>query len=208
MYTELKVAGALLLLGFVTVTVPQRLPEAGQLAARAPRLEPRAEPPRDGAIVVTRVLVRQPAELFNPEGKSLGEVELGDQGNRTNACDPRFSPDGKRVAVLRQVNFQAGDIGGRWIPYELYVVEVDAKAPPAAPLVTRLQCPSFAWARDGKSLYVSSFPKEKQDVAENVGQVVPVSTRQIDVATGQAKAIALTERDAVTDLAQCGETVV
>src|SRR5262249_18251839 len=122
-----------------------------------------------------------------------------------NAWAPRFSPDGKRLALLRQHPVEVGR--GRWIPYELYVVDLDAKGPPA-PLLTGLRCPSFAWSRDGRSLFVSSIPKGKRLEAEPAGNTAPGPTRLLDLTTGKDRALDIPEGHGVGDVAPDGKTVL
>jgi RNA polymerase sigma factor (sigma-70 family) len=140
---------------------------------------PKAEPHQD-LIVVTQPNIDKTVAVLDAEGKPAGELN---PGNIRSAYTPRVSPDGKRVALLTYIDPEVG-IGTSWPSFALMVFDLNAKDSPGKVLVDRVRCPSFAWSPDGKKLYVSSIPKEKLRVADNVDQVVPVRTRVYDAAGG------------------------
>jgi RNA polymerase sigma factor (sigma-70 family) len=223
--TKLKIGSAVLLLaGFLGVitagfsslglasgsfegTPPADKTNAVVLALPAPKAAapvPKAEP-RKEVIVVTRVSRDKPAEVLDPAGKSIGELKLG---SVSNAWTPRLSPDGKRVAVLTQIDPEVGT-ATNWLSYALYVVDLNAKSPdPDNLLMMHVRCPGIAWSADGKKLYVSSIPRDKLRVAENVDQVVPVQTRVYDPETGKDSATDIPEGHAVMDMAPDGKSVL
>jgi Tol biopolymer transport system component len=166
---------------------------------------PKAEPRRD-VIVVTRPDVNKTVAVLDAEGRPAGGLNPGDI--RT-AYAPRISPDGKRVALLTYIDPEVGT-GTRWPSYALMVFDLNAKDSSGKVLVDRVRCPSFAWSPDGKKLYVSSVPKEKLRVADNVDQVVPVRTRVYDPAGGRGADAAtdIPEGHGVSDVTPDGTSVL
>lgn len=191
---------------------PTGLALVGWFPARAARRQGDAtEPkqPRESTLVVTRANQEkrhQVAELLDPAGKSLGDVRVGEL---SNAMQPRLSPDGKRLAFLRQRPLKSTEVKGeKWFAVELYVVDLDGKKRPGAPLLVNLRCASIAWSPDGKRLYVSAIPAGKEAIAEQHGQIVPVKTRVLDVATGKEKDLNLPEGHVVCDIASDEKTAL
>jgi dipeptidyl aminopeptidase/acylaminoacyl peptidase len=99
------------------------------------------------------------------------------------------------------------DLGRSRAILDLYVADIGAEDGPAGPLVKDVYYGSFAWAPDGKRLYVSSLP-EGQEVAELPGQVVPVKTRLIDLATKKETPLAIPDAHGVCDATLDGKTVL
>jgi RNA polymerase sigma factor (sigma-70 family) len=191
------------LLYYTQAAQPPQAPPA-QSKDEPARPQPKAEP-RQESIVVTRVLKGKLAEVFNPAGKSIGEVNLG---SARNAWNPRLSPDGKRLALLIQIDAEVGT-STQWPSYALHVVDRNGGATdPSNLLATHLRCPSLAWSPDGKKLYVSSIPKNKLRVAENVDQVVPVGTRVYDLDRNTDSSTDLPEGHGVADVAPDGKSVL
>ena len=165
---------------------------------RAPVPSAPNQEPRDKTFVVglsNRTKRNEVAELLNPAGVSQGYLPVGELWNLMN---PRVSPDGKRLAFLRQRPASSKEDKGvkRGIPLELYVVDLSSKEPPTEPLVRDLRCrsitcgPSIAWSPDSKQLYISAVSEGKEVMA---GQVVPVTTRLFDLATKKETALDIPE---------------
>jgi dipeptidyl aminopeptidase/acylaminoacyl peptidase len=166
---------------------------------------PKVEP-RKGVIVVTQPDINKTVEVLDDEGKPAGRLNLG---SIRTAYRPRLSPDGKRVALLTYIDPEVGT-GTRWPSYALMVFDLDAKGPSDKVLAIHVRCSSFAWSPDGKKLYVSSIPREKLRVADNVDQVVPVRTRLYDPAGGTGADVAtdIPEGHGVSDVAADGKSVL
>ncbi len=170
---------------------------------------PKAAPP-EGVILVSGLSHKEPdklVEVLEAAGKSQGYLKLG--GLR-NVRQTRVSPDGKRLAFIRFVPLQDADPKGKYAyPEDLYIVDLPLAEPPTEPVRKGLIDPSIAWAADGKSLLVSSIPKET-DTAQDVikDKIIPVKTVCFDPATKTEKAFDLPEGLAVQDVSPDGKTLL
>jgi RNA polymerase sigma factor (sigma-70 family) len=203
----MRIANLKLVPAVVAVIAAVALPFAAKPRPTASAAPVPAAAPREGVIVVTRTLSKdRTAEVLDPAGTRVGQLNLG---NVNNAWTPRLSPDGKRAAVLSYIPPEVGT-ATKWPSFALFVVDLDAKAAPDPDrvLATHVRCPSLAWSADGKTLYVSSIPKEKLRVADNVDQVVPVRTRVYDLAAGTDRATDIPEGHGVSDVARDGKSVL
>jgi RNA polymerase sigma factor (sigma-70 family) len=168
--------------------------------------------PREGTFVVGCVNNSKPGEvaaLYAPDGTARGFVAVG---KLTVIMHPRVSSDGKRLAFLRKRPYagKPQDRGRSRAILDLYVADIGAKDGPTEPIVKDLRG-SFAWTPDSKQLYVSSLP-EGQDLliksAKTPGQLVPVKTRLVDVATKKETTLDIPEGHGVCDVTPDGKTVL
>jgi RNA polymerase sigma factor (sigma-70 family) len=172
---------------------------------------PKAEPPGEGTLVVGCVNNSKPAEvaaLYAPDGTARGFVAVGEA---KAIYEPRVSPDGRRLAYLRQRPYagKPEDRGRSRSILDLYVADVGGKGGPTEPIAKDVRG-SFAWAPGGKQLYVSSLPAGEDLINGPEGQkrLVPAKTRLVDVATRTATPVDIPEEHQVCDVTRDGKTVL
>ncbi len=170
---------------------------------------PKAAPP-EGVILVSGFSHKEPdklVEVLEAAGKSQGYLKLG---GLDNVRQTRVSPDGKRLAFIRFVPLRGADPKGKYAyPEDLYIVDLPLAEPPTEPVRKGLIDPSIAWAADGKSLFVSSIPKETDTAQEAIkDKIIPVKTVRFDPATKTEKAFDLPEGLAVQDVSPDGKTLL
>jgi RNA polymerase sigma factor (sigma-70 family) len=205
--TKLKTAapvGAAVVALALGALVPGQLPSAPL---------PKPAPPGEGTFVVGGVNNSKPGEvaaLVAPDGAALGFVAVGEV---KVILEPRVSPDGKRLALLRKRPYAGKpvDAGRSRAVLDLYVADIGGKDPPTEPIVKDVYFGSFAWTPDSKQLYVSSLPAGPDliiRVVETPGELVPVKTRLVDVATRKETPVDVPEGHGVCDVTPDGKTLL
>lgn len=170
--------------------VPKQAPDGVLLACRFNRTEP------------DKVL-----EALDPSGKSLDHLKLGEL---RNVHRMRVSPDGTRLAFTTYQPLKWGDVRVMDAYEEsLYVVDLPLAGPPKEPLLKDLSAPTFAWAADGKSLFLSRIPAGTDlRIVSMKGKPIPTETVRLDPATGKEEAVKLPDFHTVQDLSPDGKTLL
>ncbi len=171
---------------------------------------PKAVPP-EGVILVSRNNRDEPdklVEVLETGGKSAGYLALG---KLDNVRQSRVSPDGKRLAFIRFIPLKGTD-GNKVMyayPEDLYVVDLPLAGPPKEPVLKGLVDPAIAWSADGKSLFISSIPKEI-DAEQNAihGKTIPSKIVRFDIASQKETPIDLPAGHSVQDASPDGKTLL
>ena len=175
---------------------------------RATAPAPKPKPP-EGVIFVSRLSHEEPdklVEVFDTDGTSRDYLKLG---KLLNVRQLRVSPNGKQLAFIRFIPLNGNQKGQYAYPEDVYIVDLEAKEPPAEPVLKGLVDPTIAWSTDGKSLYVSCIPKDT-DASQKAmtGKIIPVKTFRFDLAARTEKLLDLPEGHAVLDVSPDGKLLL
>lgn len=177
--------------------------------AAAPPAKPAAT---EELILVAKLSHQEPGkilEVMDPAGKPRGHLAVGDF---LNVQRVRVSPDGKKLAFARFIPLGGADPNNRGkyaYPQDIYVVDLPLLGPPKEPAVKGVIDPSFAWAADGQSLFVSGYPKDADLAQANLqNKMVPRTTVRYDVAAKAEKKVALPAFHAVLDASPDGKSLL
>lgn len=164
----------------------------------------------DGVFLVCRFNRTEPdklVEAFDPSGQPGEYLKLGELRDVRRM---RLSPDGKRLAFTTHRYRKAADTPALFnFEESLYVVDLPLAGPPKEPLLKNLIDPSFVWAADSKTLFLSRVPAGTDlRIGTVKGKPVPQETVRFDPATGKEEAVKLPDFHKVQDLSADGKTLL